>query len=285
MMINAKLTEGGVVNYPVIYKSYRYICGKAKWVFTDIDGNVIKHPTKEQKNIAVIEDFYSHRRRKLKKELTICCKCRNVILSESYSGTPQRISHMCDKQDCTRYICMKCNSMVYSKRSDSQHNAKKSVASCRTGNLDIYSPSGKGLIGESIIAKVRRLSNRNIDEDNMHMKIDLSFDYKYGDIQAKFCTPWRGGWYPNFGREHNFDTLFVLCASKNMKNIDMAYAIPEKRLFAKDKIYIVRNSITWEEFRIDENIYNDIFYSLLSFLGNRRYFGIQDINKWLYHGV
>ncbi len=146
------------------------------------------------------------------------------------------------------------------------------------GNWDgisYHCDAWKGLIGEAVIAKVRGLEIICIISDNFNSRYDLS-NTLYNRIQAKFRMPYYGDWPIEFGIEHNFD---VLCISKDMKHVDRTYAIPEKELSGKHMLKIVKNKKRWEDFRIDEKPYDDMFYSIMEFLKDRKYFGIDDVKK------
>lgn len=40
----------------------------------------------------------------------------------------------------------------------------------------------------------------------------------------------------------------------------------------------------FDQFKVSHEIYNDNFHDLLSYIGNKNYFGIKDIKKWLENG-
>lgn len=179
------------------------------------------------------------------------------------------------------YICSICNSWIYNRLPEKGDSLIKSVANVRCGELRITATQSIGLFGEASIAKVRKLKILSIELDNLKCKFDLSPDSEYGIIQSKFRSPNYGDFGVNFGIEHNFDTLFVLCSDKCMKNIEKVYAIPESELQGIQGTTIVKNFSKYEKFRIDGTSYNDAYHSLLLFLNGRKYIGIEDIKKWL----
>lgn len=115
--------------------------------------------------------------------------------------------------------------------------------------------------------------------DNFRTRFDLSLDPEYDIIQSRLRSPYYGDWLVSI-REQYFDTLFALCMSNGMADIKGIYAIPQKELRNTTAIRICRNS-KWKKFRISEKQYNDAYHSLMSYLKNRKYFGMEDIKKWL----
>jgi len=218
---------------------------------------------------------------------TKCAKCGSSDTYINTGGTSDWRIHYDEKGvwDRKSYECKRCNQGDYQRYSeDSQNNIRKGISNSRNSQIYIYSRRGKGLIGEAVIAKVRSLKVVSIESDNFNHIFDLSPDPEYGIIQSKLCTPHFWDWYPSFGREHNFDTLCTLCASIHMIDIDEVYMIAEHELYGLANIRIHHGNCKWKRFRVDgktKNIYNDTYHSLLSFLGDKKYFGIDDIKKWM----
>lgn len=46
-------------------------------------------------------------------------------------------------------------------------------------------------------------------------------------------------------------------------------------------IYKTFRSSKYDQFKVDPQSYNDTYKSLMSYLGDRKFFGIEDIKKWL----
>lgn len=217
-----------------------------------------------------------------------CCMCgsdNTYSKGLDFEGKDMPIwrTCLCDKESCTGHICVDCYQLYDPK---SSHNKRKSETKSRTGHVNIEDESGKGLIGEAVIAKVRGLEIVAIKLDNFRSKFDLTVDVKYGHIQSKLKLPYYGDWYISFGMEHNFHTLLVLCIDKYMKNIERIYVIPEEELYGIKTLRILENNNSkWEKFRIDEKSYNNAFHSLMSYLKHKISFGIEDIKGWLDVGV
>lgn len=209
----------------------------------------------------------------------VCCIHRDNKNARGDDITKWR-KHKCDREDCTGYVCYRCF-MKYDP--NSHYNMIKSIANSRSGQLDKYVATGRGLIGEAIIAKVRELEIISIKLDKFNTRFDLSRDTEYGMIQSKFKIPWFADWYAHFGLDHYFDTLFFQCVSKNMKDVERLYAIPEDELYGITTISVYNGikSSKWEKFRIDERPYNECYHSIMLYLKDKRYFGISDIKKWL----
>ncbi len=189
------------------------------------------------------------------------------------------------------YMCKSCYGKLYQKHPNSSNSAKKSVANCRTGQLSIYSETGKGLIYEAVVAKVRNLRNMNIDEDNFRSKFDLSLDPEFGRPQIKGSTLIGKQFHISIGEERNFDHIWILCKDRNC--IKKVYIIPVSEVSDLCNTYInifddwskkerERSNFEWvEKYKVDERPYNDAYQNLMEYLKNKKYFGIEDIKKWL----
>lgn len=218
-------------------------------------------------------------------EFRICCNC-NSSDTYIYEGRESWHRHKCEKDDCTKILCHNCYTAEYHKSPGGWVTLINSLSNHKIGNLRIESETGKGLIGEAVIAKVRGLEIVAIKQDNFCAKLDLSFDGEYHNIQVKTSTPHYGDWYAHLGKDCDFDTLFGLCIDKSMKNIVRVYAIAEEELYGIQNISFricshYSKGSKWERFRIDEKSYNDTYQSLMLYLKGVKYFRIEDINKWL----
>lgn len=268
----------------IYYKSLRLVNGKPKWMLKDENYDIIKSPTKDQIKSALFEEDRPKR----------CCICGGY---ESYidlgTGNPHWYSHKCGKKDCTEYMCHRCSCKNYQKSTDDQNNLLKLTFSFRTGNIDIENSKGEGLIIEAVVAKIRNLKNYNIESDNFNMIFDLCIDSEYGRPEVKGPGLIGGEWNVALGMEHNFDNVWIVCLDKNRKNVKRVYIVPESKLYGETCVHIYEDfyktlrlsKFEWiEEYRVDEktkDIYNDTYHNLISFLGNKRYFSIEDIKKWL----
>lgn len=186
--------------------------------------------------------------------------------------------------DKKSYMCLRCYGRY---DPDSGHNQIKIIANSRNCQLDIRSPSGKGLIGEATIAKVRKLDVISIMLDHFGSKFDLSLDPEFGNIQSKLRNSRYGNYDVYFGMLHDFDTLFVICINEDTDNIESICVIPEDELYGITNITIYNNpkyGSKWDKYTLNkDNIkpYNDTYVSLMELLKDRKYFGIEDIKKWL----
>lgn len=216
---------------------------------------------------------YNKRKKDILLKGRICCKCKNTETYVNNSGTHVWYSCLCEEENCKEYLCNKCY--------------RKLDRLCRNGLLSMSISIGMGIVGESSIAKTRKLKVLSIELDIFNYKFDHLPDAEYDIIQTKTKKPdIYGNWHINFGIKHNFDTLFALCMSNDMKNVGRLYAIPEKELYGMLGITICGNphpsiGSKWERFRINEKLYNDAYHSIRSYLGNKNYFSIEDIKKWL----
>ncbi len=268
------------------YKSYRIIGGRPKWVITDEYGKIVDIPTNEQMKTAIIGYSPDPQIR--------CCICNSDKTSIDRDGYPvwRKYKDEMGNWDKKSYSCHSCYMDIYNKSANGSHTMMRLLRSVRTGNIYIYGDKGKGLIVEMVVAKVRRLKNINIETDNFNSQLDLSCDNEYGRPQIKGPSLIGGIWKVHFGP--NFDHIWIVCMDKNRKNVKRIYIIPCCKLANSTVINIYEDwsrvtrggsKFEWvEEYRIDEfikDIYNDAYHSLLSFLGDKKYFGIDDIKKWM----
>jgi len=260
------------------YKSYRITNGKPGWIVIDEDYNKILSPTRDRLKTA-----------KLGNPPKKCCKCGNTETYVHPDGYEHWYSHKCDKKNCTGYLCQTCWSAYdIENNPNNQNNMMRSMANVRNCQLDIYSTSGKGFIIEAIIAKERHIKIYNIEIDNFSARFDL-YDQEYRRIQSKSPSLNEGlmRWDASFGMYHNFDALFLSCMDKDRKNIERLYIIPESELYGDVHLSIYMGSLKYpwyENFRVDEKTkdrYNNSYNDLASFIGNKRYFGIDEIKRWL----
>lgn len=92
------------------------------------------------------------------------------------------------------------------------------------------------------MAKVRKLEVISIKLDNFNTRYDLSVDPEYDIIQIKTKIIIDGEWHIHFGNRY-FGNLFILCMSRNTKNIERIYIIPVEYINKKgiaDDIHIYK---------------------------------------------
>jgi hypothetical protein len=157
---------------------------------------------------------------------------------------------------------------------DSCHHKLK--RKCRNKEIEKDSRKGKGFIIEQVIAKTLGINNCNIELDDFNAIFDLYDPLKFKEIQVRSAKPsirkatWNGKVYEydvwHFGLDiPEFDTFMLACMSKDYKNIERMYAIPENKipLAAGLTIYKEPKNYAWyEEYRIDEKPYNDTYHSM-----------------------
>lgn len=260
------------------YKSMRLINGKPKWVITDEYRNIINYsPTKEDIK------FITDERYKPKK----CCTCRIENINVTY------LRCKCNKKECTRHLCHKCWDEYYRKNNPNSHpNLVKSITNIRTGNLNRNSEKGKSIIDQAVVAKILNIEDLNIKKDNFAYYIDLNDD-KLGKIDVKGSIPRccragyseRDKWTFDTRMKIDCDTYICIGYDFKRRNIEAVYIIPnEGWISSLTKLTITRNASKiskYDEFQIEDiDIYNNTYHSILSYLGNRKYFGVDDIKKW-----
>ncbi len=185
-----------------------------------------------------------------------------------------------------KFICDSCKQKIIRNMPDSQSNIIKHMRNWRTGNLDKDSSAGKGFISESVVAKVICASNVNTDMNNFAMSYDLYHDI-YGRINVKGKVLYYNMWmYDTEGKE-NCDTYFLLGYDNNRKNVESVYIIPNKDwVYDLVRMTIIRNphpsrGSKYDQFKVDQKLYNDAYHSLMEFLKDKTSLGIDEIKRWL----
>lgn len=270
----------------------RYYDDKKEWDEKSWICEKCYNESEKFKRIEIRDKYYKEKDERLKERR--CYICGGSETGKTSDGKPDWRRYKIDKEgsydrngywDRKSHICIKCESMERQKFPDSQNNMMKSISNWRIGELGIYVKNGKGLIGEAIIAKVRNLEIIAIKMDGLRNKIDFSYDDEYGIIQGKVRTFKNGKWnVGNYVNEEIFDYIFLICMDEYWKNIERVYAIPRIELIDRTGFAIVKNPSrpTWYYgYRIDEKHYNDVYHDFIRYLGDKKYFGIEDIKKWL----
>ncbi len=216
----------------------------------------------------------------------ICNVCGSDKTTLSTRGIPRWTYYRDDNGEIIKdkFICYRCQQRIYRKMPNSYNEANKLVKNCRTGNIDINSSVGKGLIGEAVVVSITDSSNMNIDMNNFRWPYDLEHIH-HKRINVKGYVPYHDMWIYDTDGKENFDTYFLLGYDENRKNIESMHIIPNKDwVYNLVKITIVRNSSRvskYDQFKINPKPYNDAYHSLMEFLKDKKYFGIEDIKKWL----
>lgn len=267
------------------YKSFRYIDGKVRLIITDDNDNIIQYPTKEQIKVAIYENIKRYRNYGIR----TCCECGDDKTNKNYDGTPHWYYCSCSKDGCTGYLCNKCKMKTYNDMPDSHRNLRKIMGKCRT-NISIYSDTGKGIIIEAIIAKVRNIRIVCIEERNLDTKFDLSSDFEYGIIQAKgrrlMHDRLNGDlWgFDTHGIEI-CDTAFLFCMDDTWKCVERIYVIPSEYIVHVTGVTIYKSPSRgdkYEEYRMkDIKLYTDAYRDLILYFQDKKHFNLDGIKRWL----
>lgn len=258
-----------------LFRSYRIVDGKPRWVIVNENGKIInKNPNKEELKVLIIEYTHGNTRKE---------KYNNTNMCEFFESNEIRCEEKLYPHNARQFningkivwYCEKHGGRYRSTLPNGQNDTRKSIADSRTGNLDVNSPSGKGRISEQITCKVYGIKNLNIEYDNFHTPIDHSRDQKLGIIQSKgrIFNSIEGYWSSHVENEHNkeFDYLIFYCMSKDVKYIDMVYIFPRYEIIKRSSITIYKDPLKgalykgfrwYDKYRVDEKPYNDAYHSL-----------------------
>lgn len=269
-------SNNGTIFY---YKSIRRINGKLKRIITDDNDNIVQNPTREQIELAIPD----YRRREKNYNGMRCCICGSTD-SKNFSKIPKWLTCICNRQDCKGFMCITCNSRYRNRLPDSLQNKLKGLRNCRTGNINLYSNQARCIIGEAFIVKTLGIDNLNIKMNNFRYYID-AIDNKYGRIDIKIKTLIPGKWW-NFdlGTDRDYETNILVCMDQYYpwRSVQKIYIIPNIDIIDSLYIYITGfGQSIYDSYKVDPTIYNDMFCNLMEFLKYRRYFGIEDIKRWL----
>lgn len=250
-----------------MYKSYRIIDGKSKWVVVDDGGNIInKDPCNEELKILEVEKKSGYRKYIGKYE---CCVCgieliKGMIARKEYKNGMWT----------GRWLCDSCRKKIY--YVTNQSDKIKSTANSRTGLLDPNSTKAKGDMFEELTCEWRGVKNLNLENDNFNSPIDHSMDQELGIIQTKgkFYDHINGKWGANWVMDHEkkFDCYIFYCADKDGNTIERIYIFPKSEVIKRDTISIYKNIISkrgsWvEKYRVKDDdtlkIVNDIWKKII----------------------
>lgn len=228
------------------YKSVRIINGKPKWVINDDHGNIIdRNPTIELLNSF---DVYNRRKGYLPRN-KICCWCGSI---ETYKDHWYLCGY--NKKGCTKCLCYACH-----------HGSD-----WRTGNLDPLSNTGKGFIGQQIVAITYGVEDCNLKMNNFHFYIDLSkiSEYGYCEVKIGSLNIMEDQWSFGTRRYQEYDTLLALCMDNKEPWVDVkrSYAFPWEVVGNRKSITITKNpkfGTQWyEESRIDSKPFNATYHNM-----------------------
>lgn len=193
-----------------------------------------------------------------------CCRCKGI---DTFVSNKTGVAAWYKKKisgiwDGTSYYCNDC-----------EHKMRRK---CRNKLSEKDSNFGKGFIIEQVVSKTLGIYSCNLELDNFNAIFDLYDCNKYKDIQVRSTEPsirkssWKNKeytydvWHIPLGLPE-YDTLFAVCMSEDYKNIDRMYIIPICRVPAARGLTIYKDPKTspwYEDFRIDEKPYNDIYHSM-----------------------
>lgn len=240
----------------IYYKSMRWIDGKLTKVITDEKDNIVQNPTKEQINMSIFDNRYTSKKNRRKHEKRVCCSCGSNETYVNNHGVPVWHSCNCIDKECTRWLCNNCRSKI------------DNMSLWRIGRLSKYSKTGKGVIGQWVVAKYLGVEDLNIKMDNFNFHIDLIHPI-YGCVQVKLSLLNKYGKWDMVNIGWYFDTLFIVCMSDNFGNVERVYIIPEGDIISETRrVSITKNPklslgpFMYDKFKVDEkpfdNIYNTV---------------------------
>ncbi len=220
----------------------------------------------------------------------ICCECKcgNEGTYRNNSGSYFWYRCKCGDKNCTGWLCHKDYTRRQSHKPGGYIDTMKSLTNIRMNNVKIDSDKGIYIISQAVVAKTLGIDDLNIENNNFAWSIDMEHE-KYGKIDVKCSSLWyrrdRGMWtYATF-KKIDCDTYILLGFSDDHKNIeDVRIIRNEGWIKGLTTITIVQNSVKttkYDQFVADSKYYNEVYQDLILRFKDKKFFGIDDIKKWL----
>lgn len=214
-----------------------------------------------------------------------------------YQGKPKWLRYYVNNVwDRKSYICSYCHGKIYQRKPDSQNSIIKSIRNIRTGNLRIDSETGKSVIDQVVVIKTLGGNDLNIDMDKFDYFIDIRHEkyeavdakgaalksYEYIDTRGDTLIYYR--WTFPTRRKVDCNTYICIGYDSKRENIVMVWIIPNDGWIcnlSNIDIYKTFRPSKYDQFKVDPKPYNGAYKSLMSYLGDRKFFGIEDVKNWL----
>ncbi len=223
-------------------------------------------------------------------ERRICCECKcgKEGTYRNNSGSYFWYSCQCGGKDCTGWLCHKDYTRRQSRKSGEYIDMMKSIADIRTSNVKVDNDKGRYIMSQAVVAKILGIEDLNIKNDNFMWPVDME-NKNYGKIDVKCSSLWyredRGMWTYSTFKKIDCNTYILLGFGVNHENIEDVRIVPnEDWISGLTTITITQNPIKttkYDQFMVDPNCYNDIYQDLRLYLNDKKFFGIDDIKKWL----
>lgn len=251
-------------------KKYRYYNEKGEWDKRSYICNrcyiVLYHAATPEE----IENYREYKRKRRK-----CCVCGEIESNNWYICR-------CCKKDCAGHVCLACYTRDYNDQ------FVKTNTLCRTGGIIVGSCQYLAIISQAVVAKYLKIDDLNIKMNNFEWFIDME-DEKYGKIDVKSGRLTISRIYEvwEFGTKRKIDCHFYFCIgfSRDLKVIDAVYLIPNEGWICSLDTIMIRKYPTrvskYDQFRVDQESYNDIYQKLVQFLKGKKLIDIDDIKEWL----
>ena len=225
-----------------------------------------------------------------------CCICGGSD-TYIYQGVPDWAKHKNERNIWDgKWVCSRCDGKERQKRPNSQNSVRKSIQNIRTGELRIDSETGKAIIDQAVVVKVLGAKDINIEMDKFDHFVDIRHE-KYGTVDVKGAAlksqtyiDTRGDtliyyrWIFTTRRKVDCNAYICLGYDSERKNIEMVWIIPNEGWvcnLSNIDVYKTFRPSKYDPFKVDPKTYNDTYKSLMLYLGDRKFFGIDHIKKWL----
>lgn len=265
------------------YKAWKIpgIGKKPMWVIVDEAGKTVNNnPTKDElKDLDFEIRPHGNTRIESYNETNTCDRCQIVKLS---LGKAFREYDKCGKKT-GKWLCKSC--WDKDPMSDNTRNLVKSMARCRIIGFDKNYSKYRTIMSEAVVAKFLRCEYTNIEMDDFNHRIDLR-DKMLGCIDVKAVSPDDRDYFGfRTRRKCDCDTYVCLGMDETWKNVEAVYIVPNnEEIIGISMIKVARykkfGSI-YDRYEVDPKPYNDIYHDLIAYIGDKKFFTIEDIKKWL----
>lgn len=228
------------------YKSYRFVDGKVRWIVVDENSNIVnKNPSKDELKGLKEETYVSaanRLRRLLRYNKTNTCDICGRDLYKLNFGTPRR-EHDKDNKETGRWYCSSCYHKFHPY---STNNIRKSLANCRTKNLDPNCATAKGIRYQKLACELYGWIDLNEENNNHRSPIDC-YDPKtmlYYQVGGRCYDSLNQLWsFKGLDREwfKIYENITCFCFSRDEKSVERIYKFPSDIIMKKTGVWIVKN--------------------------------------------
>lgn len=270
----------------MLYKSKRIIDGKPIWTVVDETSQIVnRNPSKDdleglEKEIVLA--YTRGNKKVLYYNNTNTCEFiekNGERCKEKLKPRNARREHDKDGIFSGRWLC-EVHGNRHRDKTYGKSYIHKSLAGCRTDNLDTNCYKAIGNLFEELTCNWKKVKSLNIENDNYEVPIDhtADIDGKIPQTGGRSYNSIRGFWpFTNLKREweKKFDYMICYCANEDITIIERIYIFPKEEINGRTGITILKNpskgALWYEKYRItDEKIIETVNNIWKKIIGERK---------------